>query len=374
MKIGIDARLIQSTGVGRYIRNLIRELSDIDTTSRYVVFLRKTDFDTFTVPNPRWEKHLADVPWHTLQEQIFMPWIFLKEHCDLLHVPYFNAPIFYPRKFIITIHDLTILHVDTGRASTLPYWLYKIRRLGYRLVLLAAIKRATRILTVSHVVKEDIMRSFGIADSLVSVTYEGVDDVFAQTNERYEKNVAVKKQYFLYVGNVFPHKNVELMIEAYHEYIHSVTSPAKLVFVGPPDFFYRRLEDTVKARDFGEKIIFLHDTDDKTLQSLYAHAIALVFPSRMEGFGLPALEALRSGCRVIVSDIPVFHEILGDFAVYADTIRSSHLAKTMKETAAAVIDRREFQKKTTHLLRWYSWSTMAKITRDIYYQFSQDKS
>ena len=371
MKIGIDARLIQSTGVGRYIRNLIRELSDIDTTSRYVVFLRKTDFDTFTVPNPRWEKHLADVPWHTLQEQIFMPWHYTAERCDVIHVPYFNAPIFYPGKFIITIHDLTILHVDTGRASTLPYWLYKIRRFGYRLVLFVAVKRAVHVLTVSHVVKEDVMRSFGIPDQRVSVTYEGVEDIFQLTTARSEKNIPVKRPYFLYVGNVFPHKNVESMIEAYHEYIHAVSSPAKLVFVGPSDFFYHRLETSVKSRDFRDKVIFLHDCDDNTLQSLYAHAIALVFPSRMEGFGLPALEALHSGCRVIVSDIPIFHEILGDFAIYADTTRPTHLAEIMKVTAASSIDQREFQKKSAHLLRWYSWVAMAKITRDVYYQYSK---
>jgi tRNA U55 pseudouridine synthase TruB len=136
MRRGIDARLLHETGVGRYIRNLIRELATGDQLNEYVIFLRETDFSQFNVPNSRWHKRKAEAPWHSFAEQFIMPWVLLREHLDVLHVPYFNAPIFYPGKYIVTIHDLTILHFDTGKASTLPYWVYKIRRFGYRIVLL----------------------------------------------------------------------------------------------------------------------------------------------------------------------------------------------------------------------------------------------
>ena len=118
MKIGIDARLVNETGVGRYVRNLIAELGKIDDKNSYVVFLRKSAFDSFALPNARWTKRLADIPWHSVTEQLFMPAIFNSEHLDLLHVPYFNVPLFYFGKFIVTIHDLTILHFDTGKATT----------------------------------------------------------------------------------------------------------------------------------------------------------------------------------------------------------------------------------------------------------------
>lgn len=173
MKIGIDARLINETGVGRYIRNLISELGKIDKTNTYVIFLRKNSYNFFRSPNARWEKRLADVPWHSVAEQLFMPAIFNREHLDLLHVPYFNVPLFYFGKFVVTIHDLTILHFDTGKASTLPYIFYKIRRIGYHLELLKALSWAEKIIAVSETTKKEILDHFDVLPEHVTVIYEG---------------------------------------------------------------------------------------------------------------------------------------------------------------------------------------------------------
>jgi len=173
MKIGIDARLINETGVGRYIRNLIAELGKIDNKNSYVVFLRRSAFDAFHPPNARWEKRLADVPWHSMTEQIFMPAIFYRSRLDLLHVPYFNVPFFYFGKFVVTIHDLTILHFDTGKATTLPYLFYKIRRLGYYISLLKAIFWSEKIIAVSQTTKCEILDHFDVLPEHVAVIYEG---------------------------------------------------------------------------------------------------------------------------------------------------------------------------------------------------------
>ena len=171
MKIGIDARLINETGVGRYIRNLIRELALIDSQNTYVVFVRKNaDFDP---PNSRFAKRVADVPWHSIREQMVMPFVFLKERLDILHVPYFNAPIFYPGKFMVTIHDLTILHFDTGRATTLPLPFYKLKRLGYWLELAIGLRRAKKIIAVSETTKQEILDHFDILPEKIDVIYEG---------------------------------------------------------------------------------------------------------------------------------------------------------------------------------------------------------
>lgn len=170
LRIGIDARLINETGVGRYIRNLIAELEKIDTKNSYVIFLRKNAFDSLQT---RFEKRLADVPWHSVSEQLFMPAIFYREKLDLLHVPYFNVPLFYFGKFLVTIHDLTILHFDTGKASTHSYLVYKIKRLMYYLVLLKAIHWSERIIAVSRVTKQEILDHFDVLSKDVEVIYEG---------------------------------------------------------------------------------------------------------------------------------------------------------------------------------------------------------
>lgn len=169
MKIGIDARLINETGVGRYIRNLIAQLGEVDTRNSYIVFVN----DRIELPNSRWQQRLIHVPWHSFTEQILMPYYYYKEHFDLLHVPYFNIPLLYFGKFVVTIHDLTILHFDTGKATTLPYLFYKIRRLGYYISLLKAIFWSEKVIAVSQTTKCEILDHFDVLPEHIAVVYEG---------------------------------------------------------------------------------------------------------------------------------------------------------------------------------------------------------
>lgn len=351
MRIGIDARLIEETGVGRYIRNLLRTLGEIDRSNEYVIFLRKKSFGSFVLPNPRWTKVLAEVQWHTLAEQIVMPTVFRNAHLDLVHIPYHNAPIFYSGAMVVTIHDLTILHFNTGKATTLPQSLYQLKRLGYWLELWIGLRKAKKIIAVSEATKREIIDHFHIDPPKITVTYEGVDDKIS--NIQYpisNKKRLIEDPYFLYVGNAYPHKNLETLLLAFK------SSNKKLVLVGNDDFFYRRLREIVRS----ESVIFFGPANDAQLANLYRNAKALVFPSLMEGFGLPALEALSLGCPVVASDIPVFHEILGDNATYFDP--------KDPEDIRASLNRIKKPTQETHqkILATYSWQRMAKETLNIY--------
>lgn len=152
----------------------------------------------------------------------------------------------------------------------------------------------------------------------------------------------MKDKYFLYVGNAYPHKNLETLIRAAQQ------AGARVVFVGKSDFFYKRLGIQPKT------------VNDQELWDLYRHAQAFVFPSLMEGFGLPALEALAHDCPVIVSDIPVFHEILGNAAMYFDPHSVDDLAKILTQAAAKrpAVD--------SSIVKKYSWHKMAKETLKVY--------
>ena len=97
---------------------------------------------------------LVNVAWHTVSEQLVMPKIFNMEHLDLLHIPYHNPPMLYGGRMVITIHDMTILHFDTGQATTLPYALYKLKRLAYRLELAVGLQKVRHIITVSEATKK----------------------------------------------------------------------------------------------------------------------------------------------------------------------------------------------------------------------------
>lgn len=340
MRIGIDARLIEETGVGRYIRNLIAELGKLDSTNEYVVFLRKKSFDT-KFPH-RWEKRLADVHWHTVREQFVMPRLFVKAKLDLVHIPYHNPPMFYPGRMVVTIHDLTTLHFNTGRATTLPPHLYQLKRLGYLTELAIGLRKATRIIAVSETTKKEIVNHFRVSPEKISVTREGV----SHTKTIPKRFIA--EPYVLYVGNAYPHKNVETLIRAMH------LVPKQLVLVGNDDIFYRRL----KAQYNSAAIRFFGPANDMQLASLYANADAFVFPSLMEGFGLPALEALSYGTPVAISDIPVFHEIVGEYATYFDPSSPESIANALLSVQKKTIPEAFFDK--------YSWKRMAEQTLHIY--------
>lgn len=361
MRIGIDARLIDETGVGRYIRNLINGLAELKTDDEYVVFLRKKSFDAFVLPNKKWSKNLADVAWHTLSEQLVMPKIFNQAQLDLVHIPYHNPPILYGGPMVVTIHDMTILHFDTGRATTLPYALYKLKRFAYRVELAVGLQKARHIIAVSESTKKEIISHFGISAHKISVTYEGVDS--ALTTSPYAPTPPlVDGPYILYVGNAYPHKNLDRLLAAFSMHHGSST----LVFVGRDDFFYKRLKYDVQSLSIAKSVRFLNDVNDAQLHNLYTHAHALIFPSLMEGFGLPALEALVLGTPVLCSDIPVFHEILGRHAVYFNPHDVADIARVIEASVQAKSRKKISPQTIAMLKRTYNWNSLAAQTQKIY--------
>ncbi|MCL4382528.1 MAG: glycosyltransferase [Patescibacteria group bacterium] len=172
MKIGIDARLWKQTGVGRYVQELTSNLAKIDQKNHYLLFFAKNEFEEFKLPGPNFEKMIIDIRWHSLKEQIVMPYLLWREKLDLVHFPYFSVPIFYPGKFIVTIHDLILDHFETGKASTLPLFLYKLKRLGYKLVMWVALHRAVKVITVSETTKREIIKHYHLNSEKIAVTYE----------------------------------------------------------------------------------------------------------------------------------------------------------------------------------------------------------
>ncbi|EKD66909.1 MAG: glycosyl transferase, group 1 [uncultured bacterium] len=363
MRIGIDARLIKETGVGRYIRNLIDEVSIIDQTNTFIVFLTKDSFEQFQLPNNRWEKRLANVHWHTLKEQLVMPKLLSEALLDLVHIPYFNVPLFLKTPCIVTIHDLTVLHFQTGKATTLPYILYFLKWIGYYLILRIGLAKTKHIIAVSKTVCDDLQHSLGMPKNKITVTYEGVDKSikYQVSSIKYENKFKILQPYIMYVGNAYPHKNVEVLIHAFDAF--KKTPQGKdfhLVLIGSDTMFYKRLHVLVETLSSKDAIQFTGLISDELLIHAYTNAHCLVFPSLSEGFGLPALEALSLGCPVICSDIPIFHEILGNSATYFDPKSVDSLVSIL----CSVSNKREIP--DINVLKRYSWKKMAAQTLAIY--------
>lgn len=358
MKIGIDARLWNETGVGRYIRALVTNLMQLDKKNDYVLFLGKTEYESLKTP-ANWQKKLAAIHWHTLSEQLHMPRLFDEARLTILHIPYFSVPIYTKVPYIVTIHDLTISHFATGKATTLPLPLYWLKRMGYHYVLKKSIYDSCCIITVSEAIKQQLMREFAVAADKITVTYEA-----GALEDAVSSPITTPTEYLLYVGNAHPHKNLQRLIEAFGQV--KATYPAmRLVLIGKNDFFYQALkEKTPELENSG--ILLVDEVSNGQLAQWYRRAKALVFPSLSEGFGIPGLEAMSMGTPVIASDLPVFHEIYAQGAHYFDQRDVSSIAQ---EIIAVLKNKkliRELKANAARQVKKYSWKKMAQETLRIY--------
>lgn len=359
MKIGIDARLWNESGVGRYLRNLVTNLAAIDTKNEYVLFFKKNEYQTVVMPGENFRKVLADIHWHSVAEQLLFPAILTKERCDVVHFPYFSVPIFYTRPYVVTIHDLILHHFSTGKATTLPYIFYKAKQLGYRYVINKAAHDAKKIFAVSKTTKQEIIDHLHIPEEKIVVTYEGVE----VKKEKISTSAIMSSPYFLYVGNTYPHKNVLVLVDAFAK--ASKTHIMHLVIVGKRDYFTAELERYVIEKEI-KNVHFLGYVSDNELASLYTGATAVVVPSLMEGFGLPAGEALARGCLVLLSNIPVHHEIIGEGGIYFDPQNSDKLAQMLLVVIKEKNNYKSVVTKGVEKIRNYSWEKMTQETKNVY--------
>jgi glycosyltransferase involved in cell wall biosynthesis len=367
MKIGIDGRLWNETGVGRYIRNLVENIQEIDTKNEYVLFLQEKDAKKFNVQSSKFKIIATDVRWHSVEEQVQFPRVLYKENLDLMHFTYFSLPIFYTKPFVVTIHDLIINHFPTGKASTLPYPLYQMKRMGYDFVMDHAVKHSEKIIVPLNAVKDDVMQTFTISGGKITVTYEGVESRIMNHESRKNMKYEIPNtKYFMYVGNAYPHKNLEKLIEAFIAFKKESKDEVKLILVGKDDYFYKRLRDRIEKEKL-ENIIIKHNVSDEELFTLYTHALAFVSPSLMEGFGLPPLEAMSASCSVLVSDIPSFREVCQESAFYFDPSSKESLKQQLQ-----FVYNLDHKKKEAHIqnglnrVKEFSWKRMAEQTLKVY--------
>lgn len=337
MKIGIDARFYGpiGKGLGRYTQEIIDNIILINNNQNeshfnFVIFLSPDNFDELIIQDSRVKKVLIDIPWYSWKEQLLFPWYIWKEKLDLMHFPHFNIPIFAPVKFVMTLHDLILTHFPTMRATTKSKVVYYFKNFAYRLVLRMAIFRSQKIIAVSKFTKQDIIHKFKIDEKKIEVTYEGIanlrkgrDSLFvAKLNpDEILEHYHLGKNFLLYVGNAYPHKNLSTLLKVFSN-LYQKNQDLKLVLVGKEDYFYRQIKDHAKSlnlwqpNNVNNPVVFPGYVPDSQLELLYQKAKLYIFPSLYEGFGLPPLEAMANGCPVLSSDRASLPEVLGSAAIY----------------------------------------------------------
>lgn len=370
MRIGIDARFygprVGGGGIGRYVQELITHLQQIPTKHKFILFLKKENFHECVITNPNFEKRLADVHWYGLAEQRVMPKLIRDAKVDLMHYPHWNIPIFAGTPFVVTVHDLILLEDrHSARSSANNRILHGFKYAAFRTVLEFAIHRSRKILTVSEYSRQSILKHFGIAAKKVQVTFNGLTT--PQANRAVDlRAMGVIEPFFLYVGNAYPHKNLEMLVHAFSLFCKREPY-VQLVIAGRRDTFSKMLEK--EAREIhipNDRLRFIDLPSDEEIAALYKRAHLFIFPSRLEGFGIPPLEALAHGVPVAAASSSSLPEVLGPFATYFEPDDIERLVEIMHVAVRRPQALKPDQAALRAHLRTYDWNAVAQRTMDIY--------
>lgn len=334
--VAIDARFVGTgTGLARYSRELIHALWDLDDPTMRFVHLVRSVGDLPAVPQ-RHRVAVADYGHYTFAEQVHLPRLVRAWGADVLFSPHFNVPMWCPVPLVVTVHDL-ILHRHPGDASVL-------KRAAYRLVVRRAVTSARAVLAVSEWTYADLQAHYG--DSVAAktvVTREGVSDGFVPSPstavEDLRARYALPDRYFLYVGNAKPHKQVEVLLDAFVE----SGVDAGLVLLGAPE---------VGAR-LPARVQRVTGLDESELSALYTGAQALVTLSLEEGYCLPVAEALACGTPVIASNRSAIPDTAQGHAMLIEPDKSGAVQALRNPPADQAP------------VRVGSWTTTAATTADV---------
>lgn len=368
MRIVIDLRIFgpQPGGLGRYNQKFLEELMRLDNKNEYILIFKEDPH--IDLPH-NFRLQICNCHWYSFKEQLTMPFILRKFKPDLVHFPHFNVPIFYRGRFIVTIHDLIMTKFPSQRATTLNPLFFSLKYRFYQKVINYAIDKAEKIITVSKFTADDIRNYFTLTDqqsAKLQVVYEGVTVPEPGDN----KKLFLPAKFLLYVGNAYPHKNLEMLVASFKDFM-ATEKDYYLILVGQRNYFYERLKkETIKLLgENSDRVIFTGYIPDEQLAHYYQQAMAYVFPSVYEGFGLPPLEAMAYGLPVLSSNSSCLPEILGEAALYFDFRKGSDLLDKMKQIINNNQLRHNLIVKGKEQIQKYSWSKMTRELIDIYKQY-----
>jgi len=368
-KVLIDARMygLENSGIGRYLVNLVNELDKSESNLSYIILLKRKYFDELKLSN-KFKKILADFGHYGFSEQLRLPFIINSLKPDLVHFPHLNVPIFWRGKFVVTVHDLTMQRQKTD-ATTLPLPVYYFKRLPFLFTSRFAVKNSLKIIVPTKFVAEDVKNYYRLMDSKVKVVYEGFDKTKSggSSNDVILKKYGIKKPYFFYVGNAYPHKNLGRAIEAIKQ-VNSISKTKVNFYLGGfRSVFAKKLETLISDANMAEHVKHIGFVEDNDLPVVNKNSVGFLYPSLSEGFGLQGLEAIFAGTVLLCSNIPVFKEIYEKNAIYFNPFDFSSIASSMRLALdMETIKRQKMIKTSQKFIQKYSWSEMTKETLEVY--------
>jgi len=317
-----DARWVGNHGIGRFAGELQKLLPQLTP---------------FRARRP---------PFHPL-DPILLGLDLWRKKPKLFFSPGYNPPVGWPGPFVFTLHDLNHLCVPENSSA--------LKRAYYRYVIKPACHQARCVLTVSEYSKREIANWAHLNEDQIFNVGNGVGPAFVPSNERYDPGYP----YLLYVGSHKPHKNLRRLLQAYS--VSGVRRDVRLIISGESD---RSLVMEIGRLGLQADVLFKNLDRDEELSAVYRGAVAFVFPSLYEGFGLPPVEAMACGVPVLASNVCSLPEVVGDAAVLVNPLDVEQIAEGIRKLVQDSLLRAQLREKGLLRAKLYSWNKTAQRTLD----------
>jgi glycosyltransferase involved in cell wall biosynthesis len=396
MKIGIDAsranRLLR-TGTEWYSFHLIKELALIDQKNKYLLYLDKEPVDDLkkvVENNKNFKFKILKWPWSYFWTlgRLSLEMVFRSP--DVLFVPAHGLPFFSPKKTITTIHDIAFIKdkkiyrqekirsnrlilVKTARLLVRIFTLGKFRAnsLDYlKWSTKRSLKKAKSIIAVSNFTKKEIIDYYTfIKEDKIKVIHNGYNQSIYKVIGNKDKTNEVLNKYgfavpfFLYVGRLEKKKNTPKLLEAFSILKEDYPNwPIRLALVGNASFGYDEVKYIIENFNLSPYIDIPGWIEDEDMPYVYNSALALIFPSQYEGFGIPVLEAMASGTPTAVSNLAVLREVAQEASLFFNQDSPREIADAMIRLYKEEELRNDLKNKGLKRSKYFSWQKTAQET------------
>ena len=360
--IVIDARLYgpKHTGLGRYTKNLLVALIKLPNFNKYkftLLIYPELKAEIKGDLGKNFNYFITNIRHYSIIEQILLPIILKYLQPDLVHFTHIDKPILYLNKSVVTVHDLIKLFSKGQETTTKFILFYWIRYFAY-LLMTNIILKTSYVIVPSNFWRDYIIKKYQFNPQKIITTYEAVDPNLSPKIRNWKLEIG---NYILYTGNLYPHKNINIVFQALQQ-----LPKLKLKIISKASVFQKRAVNLVKKLNISSQVEFLGYVPDNKFADIYQNALALVHPAFLEGFSLTGLEAMAQNCPVIASNASCLPEVYSDSVLYFDPSKPNQLIKQIKNLQTNPKLRQQLITKGHQQVAKYSWATCAKLTLDFY--------
>ncbi len=345
------------TGISNYILNLLPYFHPINPTLLTAKLIG--DFNSYLIPGNLTPEqgikgHLCRLWW----TQFELPKIYQKINASLLFSPLPEAPLFRKCRFVVMVHDLIPLRFPHRYSPLTPYFRYYIPQV---------LNSAEHIVCNSQATRKDIIDFFKIHENKITA----IPLAYDKNHFRPLDLPPPSENYFLYLGRSNPYKNLHRLLDAFAKLPHKYD--LQLWLAGPIDNRYTpQLQTQAKELGISNQVKFLDYVSYEELPIILNQALALVFPSLWEGFGLPVLEAMGCGTPVITSNLSSLPEVVADAGILINPYNTSEITSAMRAIAEDEKLRSHLRELSVKQASKFSWEKTAQATIEVLRKCSND--